>query len=188
MPKWMPGTSGWRSASSAKTRREWGRTKRSYAAADNVPAQLSNSWNARGSGGELDVDELDRHRRQGVHQLVPGGRVGVLQRLGVLVGAARPAFDEVAGDGERGAGEGEHGRRRAELGGHPGDRVGDIADVVRQQRAQPPQILGPAQRFGGDRAGAWGDVDAEADGMDRNDDVAEEHGGIDRRSDEPAAA
>ena len=133
----------------------------------------------RGPGGELDVDELHGHRRQGVHQRVPQRLVGVQQRLGVLVGAARAALDEVAGDGERSAGEGEHRRRRAELAGHQGHRLGDVGDVVGLQRAQPAQVGAGAERFGGDWPGAGRDVDAEADGVDRHDDVGVQDGGID---------
>ena len=77
----------------------------------------------RGPGGELDVDELHGHRRQGVHQLVPHAWIGVQQRLGVLVGAARTALDEVAGDGERSTGECQHRRRRRRARRPPGPTV-----------------------------------------------------------------
>ena len=130
-------------------------------------------------GRELDVDELDSHRRQGVHQGVPHAWIGVQQRLGVLVGATWAALDEVTGDGERSTGEGEHRRRVAELARHEGHRLGDVGDVVGLQRAQPLQVGAGSERFGGDGPGAGRDVDAEADGVDRNDDVGVQHGGID---------
>ena len=67
----------------------------------------------------------------------------------------------------------------AELAGDPGDGVGDVGDVVRLQRAQPAQVGAGAERLGGDRTGAGGDVDAEADGVNGHDDVGVQHGGVD---------
>ena len=56
-----------------------------------------------------------------LHQLMPQRRLGVHQPLGVLVRAARPALDEVAGDGERCAGEGEQRHAVGEFGGEDVD-------------------------------------------------------------------
>ena len=132
-----------------------------------------------GASGELDVDERHSHRRQEVHQFLPHRRLGVDQRLGVFVGAAWPAFDEVTGDRERRSGERQHRYLGAEFADDAADSVGDVGDVVGLQRPQPAKIVAGAERFAGDGPGPRGDVDAEADGVDGHDDVREQDGRVD---------
>ena len=78
------------------------------------------------------VDGGRRRAGPGVHHVVPQHRVGVHQRLGVLVGAARPALDQVAGDGERGAGEGEQRDSVREFGGE------ELDGLQRRTAYRPP--------------------------------------------------
>jgi hypothetical protein len=102
----------------------------------------------------------------------------VHHRLGAFIGAARPPLDQVAGHGERRAGEGQERDRDRQFGDQQGDGVDHVGDVVLGQRAQPGQIGLGAQRVLGHRPGARGDIDAEADGVGRHDDVAVQHGGV----------
>ena len=132
-----------------------------------------------GPVGQLDVEERDGDRGEAVHQVVPQRFVGAHEGLGVLVGAARPALDEVAGHRERGAGEPEHRHVGAELGGDGLHGFGDVPDGGGVERREPVEIGAAAQRLLDDRSGAGGHVDAEAGGVDRHDDVAVEDGGVD---------
>ena len=110
---------------------------------------------------------------------MPQRLVGVQQRLGVLVGPARPALDEVAGHGERRPGERQHRHVGPELGADEGDGLGDVGDVV----GLAAGAGGRGRRGGAADRGrpgrCRGDVDAEPGGVGRHDDVAVEHGGVD---------
>ncbi len=128
---------------------------------------------------QLKVDERDGRVGQAFHQPVPELGVGMDQRFGVLVGAARLSLDEVAGDGERSAGEGEHRRLARQLASNELDRLGDEVDVAGLESAKAVEVGRLAERLLGDGTGAGLDVDAEPHGVGRHDDVAVEHGGVD---------
>ena len=132
-----------------------------------------------GAVSQLHVDERDRALRQSLHHPVPQQFVGVHHRLGVPVGAARAALDEIAGHRERRPGERQQRHLGWELGGEQIHRVGDVGDVIGFERPQPGQIGDRTERPLGDGAGPGLDVDAEPHGMGWDDDVAVEHGGID---------
>ena len=132
-----------------------------------------------GAVAELGVDEGDRRFAEAIHQVVPEGLVAVDQRLRVAVVAARPALDQVAGDGERRSGEGQQWYVGGQFRGEQPDGVDDVLDVVDGERAEPVEIGPRAQRLLGDGTGAGCDVDAEPDGVGRHDDVAEQHGRVD---------
>ena len=110
---------------------------------------------------------------------MPQHLVGVHQRLGVLVGTARSALDEVAGDRERSARERQDRHRSGELVADDADRFGDVRDVVGLDRAEALEVDAGPDRALGHRPGTGRDVDAEPDGMRRHDDVAVEHRRID---------
>ena len=136
----------------------------------------------KGAGSVVELATDGRHGMldQSFHQLMPQRRIGVHHLLGVLVGAARPALDEVAGDGERRPGEGQERHRLGKLGGEHVDRLQHVRGVSRGlERPQPAQIVGVTQRCLADRTRAGRHVDAEPDGVGGNDDVAVEHGGVD---------
>ena len=106
-------------------------------------------------------------------------RIAVHQRLGLEVGARRPALDQVAGDGEGRAGEAD--QRHVELAHEQAHgleherRVGlgvERAQAVRgrRDRSKGCSTTGPTPGC---------DVDAEADGGDGHDDVGVEDGGVD---------
>ena len=105
--------------------------------------------------------------------------VAVDQRLGVAVVAARPALDQIAGDGERRAGEGQERHVGGEFRGEQADGVDDVVDVVDGERAEAVEVGPAAQRPLGDGTGAGRDVDPEPHGVRRHDDVAEQHGRVD---------
>jgi hypothetical protein len=117
------------------------------------------------------VVELTGDRRGGVlhetlHQLFPQRRIGVHQPFGVLVGAARPAFDEVAGDRERSAGERQQRHVVGQLGGEDLHRLGHVRGVgVGLERAQAVEVGRLPERRSAHRAGARCDVDPESDGV-----------------------
>ena len=79
-------------------------------------------------GVDLGQQRRDGQVGQAVEQLAPQRRVAVHHRLGLPVGARRPALDQVAGDGERCAGEADE-RRGAELVDHEADGLGDVGRV-----------------------------------------------------------
>jgi len=130
-----------------------------------------------GTVGELGVDERDRRLGEAFHELVPEHLVGVHERLRVAVVLAGPPLDQIAGDSERCPGEGE--QRHVELGDQTFDRGDHVVDVAELQRPQTLDVVTGPHGVRGDRSGAGCDVDAEADGVRRDDDVAEEHGGVD---------
>ena len=132
-----------------------------------------------GAVAELGVDERDGRFGEPVHQVVPQALVALDQRLGVAVVAARPALDQVAGDGERRSGEGQERHVRREFRGEQADRVDDVVDVVDGERAEAFEIGPAAQWLLGDGTGAGRDVDPEPHGVRRDDDVAEQDGRVD---------
>ena len=154
MPKWMPGASGWRAASSANTRRRVRQHEpRRSRPRTSAPAHESNSWKAPAPCVELGVDEGDGDVGEALHQLVPQRLVGVHQRLGVLVVAARAALDQVAGDGERRPGEGQQRHVGGQFRGEQLDGVGDVARCRRGSSGRSrSRSAARAQRVLGDRA------------------------------------
>ena len=132
----------------------------------------------RGAGIELAGDGRNGVVGETAHQLVPGHLVGVHQGLGVLVGATRPTFDQVAGHGERCPGEGQD--RDAQLAGEDLDGLDHVWRVdLGLEHTHPLQVVRRAERIGGHRSGAGSDIDAESDRVGGHDDVAVEHGRID---------
>ena len=178
-PKWMRGH-----AEVGDARRRPAATVRAARSARSrpaisAPAQLSNSCTAAAPALDLRPQRRDGQVGQPVHERVPQRRVAVHQRLGARVGARRPALDQVAGHRERRAGEAD--QRHVELA-----RRGSAPSRARRAcrpraragaggRGRPPTRNGLLD----DRADAGRDVDAEADGGDRHDDVGVEDGGVD---------
>ena len=105
--------------------------------------------------------------------------VGVHERLGVSVGAARRPLDQVAADGERGAGERQQRHVVGECSDEQIDGVAHVRDVVGFERAEAIEIGGRSKWPLGDRAGPGLDVDAEPDSVRWHDDVAVEDRGVD---------
>ncbi len=132
----------------------------------------------RGAGLDLHLEEGGGDAGEAVQQVGPELRVAVHQRLGVLVVLGGAALDQVAGQGERRAREADQ-RRGAELGGEHPDRLGDVGDVLGGQVAQPLQVGAGADRLLHDGTDAGLDVQVHADGLQRDDDVAEVDGRVD---------
>ncbi len=130
-----------------------------------------------GAGLDLHGQEGRGDVREPVEQVGPQLRVAVHEGLGVLVIARGAALDQVAGEGEGGSGEPDE-RGRAQLGGDQADGLGDVRDVVRLQGAQPVEVRAAAEGPVDDRADARLDVQVDADGLERHDDVAEVDGGV----------
>ena len=78
-----------------------------------------------GAGRRLRGDVPGELLRQPFHQRVPDLRLAVHQRLRAHEVAARPALDEVAGDGERPAAEADDGTLGLELGADDPHRLED---------------------------------------------------------------
>ncbi len=112
-----------------------------------------------------------------VEQLVPDRRLGVHQGLGAGVGLRRAAFDEVRRQREGRAGEPDQ-RRRAELGDQGPHRLRDVGHVVGLQRSERLDVASGADGLGDDRAHARDDVDVDAHGDERDDDVGEQDRGV----------
>ena len=113
------------------------------------------------------------------HQGVPQDRFAVHQGPGLVVVTGRAAFDQVGRQRERGSGEADQ-RGGPELADQGRDGLGDVGDVTRLQRAQLLQVRGAPHRAVQDRADTGLDVDADAHRLQRDHDVAEQDGRVDR--------
>ena len=136
-----------------------------------------------GAGLDLRPERGHGHGGQPVGQPLPQVGVPVHQRLDLGEGAGRPALDGVAGHGEGRAGEPDqrHPRSRRAPGapGRPSRRRtgASVAGSKGRKRSRSACDSGTAVP---PRAHALLHLDAESDGMQRHDDVAEEKdGGID---------
>ena len=130
------------------------------------------------AGVDLGAQERQRRVGEGGAQRVPGVRLGVHQRLGALVVAARAALHEVGREGERRAREADE-RGVAELADEQPHRVGHRRDALGVQRRQGGDVGGRAHRLLHDGTGAGDDVDPDPGGLERHDDVGEEDRGVD---------
>jgi hypothetical protein len=94
---------------------------------------------------ELALDGGRRVLDQTSHHLVPQGGIGVHHCLGVLVGTARPAFDQVTRDSERCARERQQRDIFGELGGEHLDGLQDVRGIgLGLEDPQPVEIGGRA--------------------------------------------
>ena len=130
-----------------------------------------------GSGLDLDAQELAADGGEAGGDAVPDLGVGLHERLGLRVVAAGAALDEVGREGEGGAGESDE-RGVAEFLDEQADRFGDVGDVAGVEVAQALDVGLGAEGLGDDGAGAGDDLDVDADGGDRHDDVGEEDRGV----------
>ena len=125
---------------------------------------------------ELALQRSRRVLHQTLHHLIPQCSIGVHHPLGVLVGAARLALDQVAGNGERSPGECQQRDVVGQFGGEDLDGLQHVRSVgFGLEDPQPVEISGGAQRRLAHRAGARRHVDTEPDSVGRHDDVAVEH-------------
>ena len=131
-----------------------------------------------GAGVDLHAQEprgdVGDRVQQGGEQ--PG--VAVHHRLRGRVVPARPALDEVAGQRERRPGEAEQGRGTQRVAGEP-DGLGEEPEVGRREGGERVDVGGRADGRAHDGAGAGDDVDVDPGRVQRHDDVAVEHGGVD---------
>ena len=130
-------------------------------------------------GSELGVDEGDRRLAESFEQFMPQHLVGVHQRLGVLIGPARTPLDQIAGDREGRAGEGQQRYARRKRRHDQFDGGCDMGDIAGLEGPEAVEIGTRTKGLLGDGTGTGGHIDPEADRMGRDDDVAEQHGGID---------
>ena len=109
---------------------------------------------------------------------MPQRGVGVHERLGVLVRATGTAFEQVAGNGERSAGEANQGNGK--LAGQDSAGFEYVRCVgLGFERTQSFEVGGRSEWVGDNWANARGDIDTEADGSDRYNNVAVQDGGVD---------
>ena len=109
---------------------------------------------------------------------MPQLRIAEHERLGACVVARRSALDEIAREGERRTREPDE-WRRTELGHEKAYRLGDVLHVAGLQRRQAVEVGAGADRLRDDRSNAGDDVQVDADGLERQHDVAEQNGGVD---------
>src|SRR5664280_628554 len=103
--------------------------------------------------------------------------VAVHHRLGVLVVLGRPALHEVRRKGERRAGESDQ-RGGAQLGQDHVYGLRDIGEVLGRQLRKPVEVGPFPEWLGHDRSHPRHDVKIDADGSQRNHDVAKEDGRV----------
>ena len=130
-----------------------------------------------GAGVHLGADRGDGQVAKGLHQVEPEGLVTEHQGFGGAVGARRAPLDQVAGHGERGAGEAD----QRDIGGRDDrlDRLEYVRGIrLRVEGAETAEVGPAAKRLFDHRPDARHDVDVHPDGVDRGNDVAEEHGGV----------
>ena len=85
------------------------------------------------AGRDLGIQVADRRANQSSHQLVPGARIAMHERLRVQVVAARSTFDCITGQSERRSGESQQGNLGREATSGQADRLhdkGERANVV----------------------------------------------------------
>ena len=131
-----------------------------------------------GARPDLRGQRAQRDVREPVQQPAPGDRVAHHQRPRARLVLGGAALDEVAGERERAAREAD--QRNAQLGAGEAHRLFQPRRVGGGlEWAQPAQIASRPHRLGDHRAHPGPDLDADADRLERGDDVGEE----DRRVD-----
>ena len=130
------------------------------------------------AGVDLHLQEAGDGRHQTAHEHVPSLRIGVHEGLGALVVLGWPALNEVAGQRERRANKADECLGFGELGQDAGDALGDLGDVGIQQR-QLADVLPTPHRLLHHRPTARHNIDLDARGLERDDDIGEQDGGID---------
>ena len=176
-PKWMRGTSevghGGEHGRPSAVRRTPG-SRRS----DSAPAQESNSWIAEAPASTCIRRYCPAIAASRASKACHSSGSRYISSLVSRWSRDGPPFDEVRRQGERRAGEPDQ-RCAAELADQCLGGIGDARDVVGLEVAQLVELVGAAERLGDDRSGAGHDVEIDADGLERHDDVGEE----DRRVD-----
>ncbi len=112
-------------------------------------------------------------------QRVPQPGVPVHHGLRQVVPLGRAALDQVRGEGERAAGEPDQ-RPRAQLAHQRGHRLGDEPHIARLQAAQPGQVPFVPDGLAEHRADTRLDVDVQPHRVQRDHDVAEQDGRVNR--------
>lgn len=123
--------------------------------------------------GDLGAQEFDGDVGEHAQQLMPGLRVGEHHRLGALVVLAGPALDEVGRQSERGTGESDQRDliERVQQQLHSGR---DRTHLLGAQPRQCAHVGDGAHRVRHHRADSRHDVQVDARGLERNDDVGEQ--------------
>ena len=132
------------------------------------------------AGHDLRRDVRGEDVREPLHQGVPGLRLREHQRLRAWQLAARPALDEIPGDGERAAAESDHGLLRGKLRPDEPDRLEHRREGLLDVRhVEPLDVCGAPDRPVDDRADALDELDVEPHPDDRGHDVREHDGRVD---------
>ena len=183
-PKWIRGTP-WatqvlhRRQGRARLRQD--RSPRSRPAG-RAPAQESNSWTALAPASDLHPQERPGDLGQPAGEVVPERGIAVHQRLGPRWSRLGPPSIEVAGQGERRPGEADQ-RGGTERSVGPARIRTASSDVGRRRRrsASRSRSTSAAVRIGSATTGPTpgDDVEVDADGRQRHDDVGEEDRGVD---------
>ena len=97
--------------------------------------------------------------------------------LGALVVLGWPALNKVAGQRERRANEADERLGFGQLGQDAGDALGDLGDVGLQQR-QLADVLPTPHRLLHHRPAPRHDIDLDARGLERDNNIGEQDGGV----------
>jgi len=144
-------------------------------AADPAVEQLQRPRAGARLGGEVGADQL----REPQHQLVPGSGLGVHEPLGQGEAARRAAFDGVAREREGRAGEADERDVRGKRAGREPRRVHHVREIGGWLDARQLEDLGRFMNRAGDvRSLARREAEAEAEGLERQQDVGEENRGV----------
>ena len=106
-------------------------------------------------------------------QRVPGLRIGVHERFGLLVVPARTTFDQIRRQSERRSGKADQ-RRGAQLGGEKPNGLRDCAYLFGDQSRECCNVGDGANRIGDHRSDAGNDVEIDSRSFEWNDDVREQ--------------
>src|SRR4051812_26783460 len=132
-----------------------------------------------GAGRDLGAKVGGDHRRQPAHQLVPGIGLAVHERLRDREVARWPAFDQVAGEGERRAREADDAGPPVELAPDEPDRLEAEPDLGRVEGTERRDVRRRADRALDDRAHVRLDPQPDAHRLERQHDVREQDGAVD---------
>ena len=135
---------------------------------------------ALGAGMALGREVMAYDGGQAVKQRVPGFRVTVHQSLGLDEIPRRAALDGVAGQRERRSGETDQRHLAAQRFHRQANRFEHVPQVpLRVQRRQARNLLGGAERPSDDRAFTGRECESEVQGLEGQQDVRKNDGGVD---------
>ena len=125
----------------------------------------------------LQLQEVDDGRRQALHQCVPGLRLRMHKGLCLLVVLGRTTLHQVAGQGKWGADETDKRLGLGQLIQDDGDAIANLRNISVQD-GQLGDVLFGAHWLFHHWPAARHDVHADASGLERHDDIAEQNRGI----------